>query len=135
MLEYLGAIKETQMANVKQVHNDYSVDDCGNVYNPKGRKMKPFLHKKGGYLQIDLGWKNRRRVFIHRLVAENFVSGYFEGAVIDHIDRDKYNNNASNLRWVTVKENYHNADNKKRAENISIGQKAAWDRRKRAGEI
>lgn len=110
----------------KEIHNGYFVDADGNIFNPKGKQIKPYLHTKNGYLQIDLGWKNRRRAFVHTLVAENFVSGHFDGAKVDHIDRNKSNNKATNLRWVTPKENYHNADNSERAINISNGLRKAW---------
>lgn len=39
---------------------------------------------------------------------------YFEGAVIDHIDTDCLNNNPSNLRWVTQKDNVNNPLTKKK---------------------
>ena len=114
---------------MKKIHNGYFVDADGNVYNPKGKKMKPFRSSTNpviARLQVDLGWKNRRRAFVHTLVAENYVDGYFEGAVVDHIDRNPFNNKASNLRWVTQKENYANADNKQRAKKISAGLRRAW---------
>ncbi len=44
---------------------------------------------------------------IHRLVAEYFVDGYFDGAVVNHIDGNNRNNVASNLEWTTIKDNVH----------------------------
>ena len=41
------------------------------------------------------------RALVHRLIAITFVDGYKEGLVVDHIDCNKTNNHASNLRWVT----------------------------------
>lgn len=35
---------------------------------------------------------------------------YFEGALIDHKDRDRMNNHPSNLRWVTHQESLKNRD-------------------------
>lgn len=46
---------------------------------------------------------------IHYLVAYHFIGERPEGLVIDHIDRDKQNNNVSNLRYVTVSENNRNS--------------------------
>jgi len=113
----------------KKIDNGYMVDENGNVFNPRGKKLKPFIHSKRtkiGYLQVDLQWRPKIRKFVHRLVAENFVPGYFQGAVVDHIDRNPNNNKATNLRWVTQKQNYHNADNSERAKNISEGLIKAW---------
>lgn len=44
---------------------------------------------------------------IHRLVAEYFVPGWFDGAVVNHIDGNNRNNVASNLEWTTAKDNVH----------------------------
>ena len=44
---------------------------------------------------------------IHRLVAKYFVPGYFDGAVVNHKDGNNRNNHASNLEWVTQRENIH----------------------------
>ena len=33
---------------------------------------------------------------------------------VDHIDRDGFNNNLENLRWVTSKENQNNKSNNKK---------------------
>tara|TARA_B110000208_G_C11685715_1_gene400444 strand:+ start:63 stop:356 length:294 start_codon:yes stop_codon:yes gene_type:complete len=38
-------------------------------------------------------------------VAENFVTGYALGLQVDHIDKNKSNNNYTNLEWVTPQEN------------------------------
>ena len=42
---------------------------------------------------------------IHRLVAEHFVNGYFDGAVVNHIDGNNRNNDCSNLEWTTIQDN------------------------------
>lgn len=46
---------------------------------------------------------------VHRLVAEAFLPPAPSSAhTIDHIDRNRSNNNAANLRWLTVKEQASN---------------------------
>lgn len=47
-------------------------------------------------------------VYIHRLVYESFKGEIPEGLEIDHIDRNKRNNNPDNLRVVTRIENNRN---------------------------
>ena len=48
-------------------------------------------------------------VYGHRAVAWSFLFVFaLPGYVVDHIDRDKWNNAVSNLRWVSVSENEYN---------------------------
>lgn len=45
---------------------------------------------------------------VSRLVAAAFIPNPDNKPCIDHIDGDRANNHADNLRWVTVKENQNN---------------------------
>lgn len=45
---------------------------------------------------------------LHRAVAELYVPNHDNKPCVDHIDGNKHNNRADNLRWVTYKENMHN---------------------------
>ena len=58
---------------------------------------------------------------------------YFEGAEIDHKDADSMNNQPSNLRWVTTKENANNPLTKQhQKERIMKGKVKGW---KNKGEV
>ena len=102
---------------MKQIQGfeDYFVDEAGNIYSKKSgvlRLRKPWK-SHGGYLYIELcksGVKYRKGV--HQIVAETYCEGWFEGAVVNHKDTNKENNIASNLEWVTQKENVHYTYNK-----------------------
>lgn len=50
----------------------------------------------------------RSIVCVHKLVYETFKGEITEGLEIDHIDRNKHNNNPDNLRLVTKEENLSN---------------------------
>ena len=77
-----------------------------------------------GYLCINLYNKGKRKEYkIHRLVAINFVEGWFEGAEVDHIDTDRQNNAWTNLKWVTHKDNCNNETTKENYRKSKIGKK------------
>lgn len=77
----------------------------------KEKILKPKRDKKG-YLFVALGCGKkdvRPNKKIARLVAETFIENKNPLAnQVDHIDRNKQNNNVSNLRWVTNEENARN---------------------------
>ena len=59
-----------------------------------------------GYINIVLQAKGVYKHFmVHRLVAKAFVSGYFEGAEVNHKDFNRQNNRADNLEWLTHSDN------------------------------
>lgn len=47
----------------------------------------------------------KKRYFIHRLVAEAFLPNPAGKPFVNHIDGNKWNNDARNLEWVTEEEN------------------------------
>ena len=61
------------------------------------------------YFQVQREGKRINKLF-HHLVAEQFICERPEGLVIDHIDRNKLNNDFTNLRYITQEENMKNQD-------------------------
>jgi len=59
------------------------------------------------YFQVQRNGKRLNKLF-HHMVARYFIGCRPEGLVIDHIDRDKTNNDVRNLRYVTQKQNMCN---------------------------
>ena len=48
---------------------------------------------RDGYEIVDVCINNKKQGFkSHRMVAESYVSGYFDGAHVDHIDGNRINN-------------------------------------------
>lgn len=92
--------------DIKDWEGLYQVSNLGRIKSVKRDKLKVLDMNSCGYLRVQLCDDKRRiRPFVHRLVATYFVPGYFEGAVVNHIDMDKTNNCADNLEWVTPSEN------------------------------
>ena len=59
-----------------------------------------------GYFQVGLTKNSqRKRKYIHVLVAEAFVEKPDYKCEVDHDDEDKSNNKYTNLKWVTRKVN------------------------------
>jgi len=86
-------------------YNDiYAVSDDGLVMNKQtGRVLKPY-RRPDTYLEINLG--RNIRFLIHRLVALLFLPKIdMPQLEVDHINRDKTNNCAYNLRWVDTTTN------------------------------
>lgn len=78
-----------------------AISNFGRVRTKTGKISCGYLHVSG-YRIYKLKKDN---FFVHSLVAHHFVKGWRKGLVVDHKDRIKTNNRASNLRFVTVAEN------------------------------
>ena len=90
---------------------NYSVSNFGNVKNNKtNRTMK--LSIKGGYYHVSLTNEDcRKGCKVHRLVALAFIQNLENKTDVNHIDKNKLNNNVSNLNWMTRKENNQHKSN------------------------
>lgn len=72
----------------------------------KGKMLKPSI--TNGYYRVVIygGSRNiKRQVFVHRLVAENFLDNPNNLPFINHKDENKLNNNVNNLEFCTAKYN------------------------------
>jgi len=98
----------------KNCLENYEVSNFGNIrrklMNDGYKVVKCSISNRGyKYFQIHRG-KQRINHLIHHLVAYNFIGDRPENQVIDHIDRNKLNNNVSNLRYCSQKQNCLNQD-------------------------
>lgn len=109
---------EETWVEIPETAGRYSVSNYGNVRanwsdvprrNLKhrvrievSRQLKPNVHTTG-YLRVALGRGVHR--YVHRLVAVAFHKNPDNLPQVDHIDGNRQNNAASNLRWVSVQDN------------------------------
>lgn len=86
----------------------YEVSDQGRVRSLKFGKekiLKPWKDR-GGYLKVSLCKDGHKKyLFVHRLVADAFIQNPNNLKTVNHKDEVKTNNVASNLEWMSQKDN------------------------------
>jgi hypothetical protein len=101
-------VKNMKKEEWKRIKNfpKYEISNFGFVRNIKRNKfITPFI--TGGYLRVTL-YNNdikQRKLFIHRLVAIEFIENKENKPQVNHKDGNKKNNLLKNLEWCTSKEN------------------------------
>lgn len=78
-------------------YEHYWISSHGRVKNERtNRELSPY--DANGYLQVQL-WDNRRAkyVYVHRLVASHFLTGWGDHVTIGWRDGDRANNHLENL--------------------------------------
>jgi hypothetical protein len=85
---------------------EYQISNLGNLKNGDGKLIGGYLNQ-GGYRATKID--RTKTILYHHLVAEAFIGVRPEGLVIDHIDRNRSNNFADNLRYVSYQDNARNS--------------------------
>lgn len=105
---------------VVEGYSRYKVSNLGRLWDTK-RDVEVAQQISGNpqykYVNVQRDDGERKFERLHRFVAIAFVEGRSEEFnIVDHIDRDKFNNHHSNLRWVDRKGNARNLES-----NIYVG--------------
>lgn len=75
----------------------------------KERELSQYIDRYG-YMCVSLQKDGQRKTrTVHRIVLESFNYNP-DGLQVNHKDGNKFNNNLSNLEWVTPKENIEHAE-------------------------
>jgi len=110
--------------------DNYYISEHGDAWNVKRKTFVKSREDTQGYLLLWLyseeGNKTKR---IHRLLGQTFIDNPENKECVDHIDGDKKNNNISNLRWATKRENCRNA-RKTKLSRTSRYKGVNWDKQR-----
>lgn len=98
---------------------NYMVSNMGNVKNVKTNLILKWSLFSGGYYGVVIRNGNKKHSFtIHKLVATHFLPNPENKPCVDHINGDRTDNRAENLRWTTHKENMNNPITKNRLSKV-----------------
>ena len=93
---------------IKGFEGRYTISNYGIVRSLLTNKiMKPSI-TKFGYARVNLRYANSRKfksMFVHRLVAMNFLDNPNNYSEVNHIDCNRLNNHITNLEWCSREQN------------------------------
>ena len=93
---------------VKGYEGLYIVNNYGTVisFHQKKSKILKMTSDKDGYLRLSLCKKGspKKTFSVHSLVGNAFIGERIDGLTFDHIDRNRQNNRADNIRLATQQE-------------------------------
>ena len=99
----------TNLEIYKSIDNfsNYEISNTGKVKNIITNKIISQCVNSSNYKKVILTneGKERKNLYVHRLIALKFIENPQNLPIVNHKDGNKWNNNISNLEWVTHKEN------------------------------
>lgn len=104
--QYVDSLPADAVA-IPDYPNNYATP-CGKIYSRFGRlKLRRFSRNSVGYpiCRMRNAAGEVKFPLVHRIIAWIFVAGD-KSLTVNHIDMDKTNCAASNLEWVTFKDNH-----------------------------
>ena len=103
---------ENEFVDIVGYEGKYKINRLGDVFSIKSKKnicVNKINTKGYKCVCLCVGYE-KKYIETHRLLAIHFIPNPDNLPQIDHIDRNKLNNDLSNLRWVSRQTNARNTD-------------------------
>ena len=98
--------------DLKDYEKLYKINKNGEIWSCFFNRVLSLSTDRDGYSRFNLNKDNKQKsVFTHRIVAKQFIPNPDNLPSVDHIDRNRLNNNVTNLRWVSLRQNQLNKKN------------------------
>lgn len=123
------------MKPLKNYENLYYITEDLKIFSvarkgTSGKEIIPKMNIENGYLRVSLSKNNyRKRVMLHRIIAENFIPNHNNYTTVDHINGNKLDNRIENLRWCSQAQNSRFDNHKLRTNNTSGFRGISFDKR------
>ena len=114
--------------DIKGFEGKYQISNLGRVKSLQRngrpeRILRLNLIKGYAYTTLSNGSRDKKKLKVHRLVAEAFIPNPHNKPEVNHIDGDKRNCKVENLEWVTHQENCKHAyETGLRTDNVYVNQ-------------
>jgi len=100
--------------DLKDYEKLYKINKKGEIWSCFLKRFLSLCINQDGYYKYVLCNENgKKTVLAHRVVAKQFIPNPDNLPLIDHIDRNRLNNNVDNLRWVSMRQNQLNTKDTK----------------------
>ena len=99
---------------VPKMEDRFEISSHGRLRNKNTLNIRSPQTSGSGYMYFmlyDPTTKTRRKKYLHRMIAQQFVPNPYKFHEVNHIDGNKHNNNIENLEWVNTALNAQHAVN------------------------
>lgn len=103
--------------DIPNYEGKYQISNMGRILNNHTKRVSKGVNHGNGYLYYTFHKDGKSKNFyVHRLVAEAFISNPENKRTVNHKDFDRTNNKVENLEWCTHSENLkHSSDHMSRS--------------------